>query len=77
MYPHLSFHIEPPELPTAIPTPPSRRGNVMRGEGNQNGNRKEAGDYPGGPVVKALPPNAGDLGSIPDQGAEIPYARWL
>ena len=32
-----------PELPTAIPIPPSRRGNVMRGEGNQNGNRKESG----------------------------------
>ena len=49
----------------------------MRGEGNQNGNRKEAGDFPGGPVVKTSPPNAGDLGSIPDQGAEIPHARWL
>ena len=30
------------------------------------------GDYPGGSVVKNLPFNAGDSGSIPDQGTKIP-----
>ena len=29
---------------------------------------------PGGPVVKNLPSNAGDTGSIPGLGTEIPYA---
>ena len=27
-----------------------------------------------GPVVKTSPSNAGDVGSIPDQGADIPHA---
>ena len=31
-------------------------------------------DYPGGPVVKNLPYNAGDAGSIPGWGTKIPYA---
>ena len=31
-------------------------------------------DFPGGPVVKNLPSNAGDAGSIPGQGTEIPHA---
>ena len=30
-------------------------------------------DFPGGPVVKTLPSNAGGVG-IPGWGAEIPYA---
>ena len=32
------------------------------------------GDFPGGPVVKNLPSNAGDEDSNPGQGAKIPYA---
>ena len=32
------------------------------------------GDFPGGPVVKNLPYNAGDTGSLPDQGTKIPHA---
>ena len=32
------------------------------------------GDFPGGPVVKNLPSNAGDTGSIPGQGTKIPHA---
>ena len=35
------------------------------------------GDFPGGPVVKNLPSNAGDVGSVPDwgtQGTEILHA---
>ena len=31
-------------------------------------------DFPGGPVVKTLPSNAGGMDSILDQGAEIPHA---
>ena len=32
-------------------------------------------DFPGGPVVKNLPPNAGDAGSIPGWGTKIPHAK--
>ena len=32
------------------------------------------GDSSGGPVVKNLPSNAGDSGSIPGQGTRIPHA---
>ena len=32
------------------------------------------GDFPGGPVVKNPPYNAGDVGSIPGQGTKIPCA---
>ena len=32
------------------------------------------GDFPGGPVVKTLPSNAGGAGSIPGRGAKIPHA---
>ena len=31
-------------------------------------------DFPGGPVVKNPPFNAGDVGSIPGQGTKIPHA---
>ena len=30
-------------------------------------------DFPGGPVVKNLPSNAGDVGSIPGLGTKIPH----
>ena len=32
------------------------------------------GDFPGGPVIKTLPSNAGGVGSIPGGGAKIPHA---
>ena len=32
------------------------------------------GDFPGGPVVKNPPSNAGDVGSIPGRGTKIPHA---
>ena len=32
-------------------------------------------DFPGGPVVKNAPCNAGDMGSIPGQGTKIPHAE--
>ena len=32
------------------------------------------GDFPGGPVVKNLPSNEGDTGSIPVQGNKSPHA---
>ena len=31
------------------------------------------GDFPGGPVAKNPPSNAGDSGSIPGQGTEVPH----
>ena len=31
-------------------------------------------DFPGSPVVKTSPSNAGGAGSIPGQGAKIPHA---
>ena len=31
-------------------------------------------DFPGGPVVKNLPSNAGDVDSIPGRGTKIPLA---
>ena len=31
-------------------------------------------DFSGAPVIKNLPLNAGDLGSIPGQGTKIPHA---
>ena len=34
------------------------------------------GDFPGSPVVKTSPSNAGGAGSIPGQGTKIPQASW-
>ena len=33
-------------------------------------------DFPGGPVVKTSPSNAGRAGSIPGRVAKIPYDSW-
>ena len=32
-----------------------------------------SGDFPGGPVVKTSPSNAGGTGLIPGQGGKIPH----
>ena len=37
-------------------------------------NTGRLGDFPGGPEIKKVPCNAGDMGSIPGQGTKIPYA---
>ena len=34
-------------------------------------------DFPGGPVFRTLPSNAGSASLIPGQGTMIPYALWL
>ena len=34
-------------------------------------------DFPGGPLVKTSPYNAGGVGLVPDQGSKIPYASRL
>ena len=34
------------------------------------------GDFPGGPVVKTSPSNAGGVGSIPGRGAKVPHVSW-
>ena len=36
--------------------------------------KTQSWDFPGGPVVKNQPSNAGDVGSIPGQGTKIPHA---
>ena len=36
----------------------------------------KAAYFPGGPVVKMLPFNAGGTGSVPGWGAKIPHALW-
>ena len=36
--------------------------------------KKDPQDFPGSPVVKTLPSNAGGAGSIPGWGANIPHA---
>ena len=35
--------------------------------------KNECGDFPGDPVVKILPSNAGDAGLTPDGGSKIPH----
>ena len=34
----------------------------------------KSGDFPGGPVVKNPPSNAGDAGSIPGRGSKVTHA---
>ena len=36
--------------------------------------KDEERDFPGSPVVKTLPSNAGGANSIPDQGIKVPHA---
>ena len=38
--------------------------------------KSQAWDFPGSPVVKTSPSNAGGAGSIPGQEAKIPHASW-
>ena len=47
---------------------------VQKPKGYKKEYFKESWDFPGGPVVKNLPYNAGDAGSIPGQGTKIPRA---
>ena len=55
-----------------------QRQDPERGESWGNlGRKKEGRDFPGGPVVKNLPSNAGDTGLIPGQGSKIPHAKQL
>ena len=42
--------------------------------GLNEGLRKAQRDFPGGPVVKNLPCNAGDTGLNPGQETKIPHA---
>ena len=35
--------------------------------------QRVSGDFPGGPVVKNLPSDAGDMGWIPGQGTKIRF----
>ena len=55
------------------PWPMSKKKNVFLTFNTLLSKSREAQDFPGGPVVKNLPTNAGDMGSIP--GGESPHAR--
>ena len=44
---------------------------------NKNLEEQKKRDFPGGPVVKTSPSNAGGLGLTPGHGAKIPHALWL
>ena len=35
---------------------------------------KDMWDFPGSPMLKTLPSNAGDVGLIPGRGGKIPHA---
>ena len=39
----------------------------------KNAVKVSVGDFSGGPMVKNLPCNAGDMGSIPGWGTKIPH----
>ena len=43
---------------------------------NQRRFKIESRDFPGSPVVKALPFNAKRAGSIPGRETKIPHASW-
>ena len=59
-------------VPEAHPLRPASRGSgSWRDTPSQS---PPTGDFPGGPVVKTLPSNAGGVGSIPGWGARIPQA---
>ena len=51
-------------------------GRSFLSEGGRRGNTiwKLARDFPGGPVVKNLPANAEDMGSVPAWSRKIPHA---
>ena len=49
---------------------------VSKAPGVKSSEYKTWWDFPGGPVVKALPSNAGGVGSIPGRGSKIPHASW-
>ena len=38
--------------------------------------KNSTGDFPGGLVVKVLPSNAADAGSMPGWGAKTPHTLW-
>ena len=49
---------------------------AMSGRQKVKTQKRPSKDSPGDPVVKNLPANAGDMGSIPGPGREVPN-QWL
>ena len=45
-------------------------------DGRRNPLPQGSGGLPGSPVVKTLPSNAGDVGSVSGWGAKTPHAMW-
>ena len=54
---------------------PLKLGRKQGGQEEGLAQRAQAQGFPGGPLVKTSPPNAGGAGLIPDAGARIP--TWL
>ena len=52
--------------------PATRLGTVV--DSGESSKYLTSGDFPGDPMVKNPPSNAGDMGSIPSQGTKIPHA---
>ena len=48
--------------------------NTMKGIPGANTHKPGLGDFPGGPVVKNPPCNAGDMGSIPGLRSKTPHS---
>ena len=48
--------------------------NIEKQKRPNKNNRKQAEDFPGGPVVRTSPSNARGVSSIPGQGAKSPHA---
>ena len=53
---------------------PGRAFSITGNMGGTGIQLRPGADFPGGPVVKNPPSNAGGTGSIPGRGAEIPHA---
>ena len=47
---------------------------ILKGQGLDGQNKKFILHFPGGTVVKNLPANTGDMGSIPGPETKIPHA---
>ena len=58
--------------PGSVPSQGTKILQAMRH--GQKKKTKQKRDFPGGPVVKNPPSNAGEVGSIPGQGTKIPHA---
>ena len=72
---HLHLSPSDPEaLPLGLVPSPSDGHHASHPDDDGHSQDTQFRDFPGGPVVKNPPCNAGDEGSIPGRGTKIPYA---